>query len=224
MTGYCKPAKNRRLPQIVYYKRNQPMEAKTDLRVLKTRRAIQSAFLELIEEKPVNKITVTELAARAEISKGTFYLHYLDIFHLYGQLVEQTAEKIAGSFDPYPALFQDPEAFVRTFMFAQVEPMGEALSRGERALLYERNIQFCSGYPQCFLEAFQAQIYRVGKLTPCVENDMKLHFLLTGILSLIVRYRPLAAGDQDRMQFMVEFLSNVIRQTFPEFYPGGAPN
>ena len=109
-------------------------------------------------------------------------------------------------------------------MFAQVEPMGEALSRGERALLYERNIQFCSGYPQCFLEAFQAQIYRVGKLTPCVENDMKLHFLLTGILSLIVRYRPLAAGDQARMQFMVEFLSNVIRQTFPEFYPGGAPN
>lgn len=58
------------------------MDDQRDLRVSKTLRAIDAAFMDLIVRKPVQKITVTELARRAEISKGTFYLHYLDIFDL----------------------------------------------------------------------------------------------------------------------------------------------
>ena len=99
------------------------MEQKSDLRVTKTRRPIKAAFLELVQTKPGQKITVTELAKRAEISKGTFYLHYLDIYNLYNQMVEETVAKIAGSFDPYPDLFSAPESFVRTFLFSQVEPL-----------------------------------------------------------------------------------------------------
>ena len=194
------------------------MEQKSDLRVVKTRRGIKAAFLELVQAKPVQKITVTELAKRAEISKGTFYLHYLDIYDLYNQMVEETVAKIAGSFDPYPDLFSAPESFVQAFLFAQVEPPGPSLSAGELALLTEKNIQSCTRYPQCFLDAFKEHIYQVGTLTRCEENDIKIDFLLTGMLSLVVKYRPLAEGDQKKMDFMVQFLSLIIRDTFPEFY------
>ena len=47
-----------------------------DLRVKKTERAIRKAFYELMLEKPIPKITVKELAERAEINKTTFYAHY----------------------------------------------------------------------------------------------------------------------------------------------------
>ena len=194
------------------------MEQKSDLRVTKTRRLIKATFLELVQAKPVQKITVTELAKRAEISKGTFYLHYLDIYDLYNQMVEETVAKIAGSFDPYPDLFSAPESFVRTFLFSQVEPLGLSLSAGERALLTEKNMQSCSKYPQCFLDGFKEQIYQVGALARCEENDIKIDFLLTGMLSLVVKYRPLPAGDQKKMDFIVQFLSLIIRDTFPEFY------
>ena len=194
------------------------MEQKSDLRVTKTRRLIKATFLELVQAKPVQKITVTELAKRAEISKGTFYLHYLDIYDLYNQMVEETVAKIAGSFDPYPDLFSAPESFVRTFLFSQVEPLGLSLSSGERALLTEKNMQSCSKYPQCFLDGFKEQIYQVGALARCEENDIKIDFLLTGMLSLVVKYRPLTAGDQKKMDFIVQFLSLIIRDTFPEFY------
>lgn len=182
------------------------MEQKSDLRVTKTRRLIKATFLELVQAKPVQKITVTELAKRAEISKGTFYLHYLDIYDLYNQMVEETVAKIAGSFDPYPDLFSAPESFVRTFLFSQVEPLGLSLSAGERALLTEKNMQSCSKYPQCFLDGFKEQIYQVGALARCEENDIKIDFLLTGMLSLVVKYRPLTAGDQKKMDFIVQFL------------------
>ena len=194
------------------------MEQKSDLRVTKTRRPIKAAFLELVQTKPGQKITVTELAKRAEISKGTFYLHYVDIYDLYNQTVKETVSKIAGSFDPYPDLFSAPESFVRTFLFSQVEPLGLSLSAGERALLTEKNMQSCSKYPQCFLNGFKEQIYQVGALARCEENDIKIDFLLTGMLSLVVKYRPLTAGDQKKMDFIVQFLSLIIRDTFPEFY------
>ena len=194
------------------------MEQKSDLRVTKTRRLIKATFLELVQTKPVQKITVTELAKRAEISKGTFYLHYLDIYDLYNQMVEETVAKIAGSFDPYPDLFSAPESFVRTFLFSQVEPLGLSLSAGERTLLTEKNMQSCSRYPQYFLDAFKEHIYQVGVLARCEENDIKIDFLLTGMLSIVIQYRPLTAGDQKKMDFIVQFLSLIIRDTFPEFY------
>ncbi len=47
----------------------------------KTRILIKNTFSELLmEEKELNKITVTKLVQRADINRGTFYNHYDNIF------------------------------------------------------------------------------------------------------------------------------------------------
>lgn len=47
----------------------------------KTKKAIKKAFAELLKEKKeLNKITVNELANRADINRGTFYIHYDSIY------------------------------------------------------------------------------------------------------------------------------------------------
>ena len=49
----------------------------------KTRNLIKKTFAELInEKKELNKITVTELVKRAEITRSTFYTHYDDIYEV----------------------------------------------------------------------------------------------------------------------------------------------
>lgn len=193
------------------------MNQKTDLRIIKTRRSIKEAFMELIMMKPVNKITVTELAERAEISKGTFYLHYLDIYDLYNRLVEEVANKIAESFNPYPDLFTAPETFVRTFMFAQNSQFTVSLTPAQRKILSEKNIKFSDNYPSCFIDAFKTQIYKVGKLVPCLENDMKIEFLITGMLSIIIKY-PMLSHDIKHKELMIQYLTTIVKETFPEFY------
>lgn len=55
----------------------------------RTRALIEQAFLELIGQKPIRKITVQELIDRANIARTTFYLHYHDIPDLVDS-VEQT--------------------------------------------------------------------------------------------------------------------------------------
>ena len=47
-----------------------------DRRKKKTHIAIQNAFIELLEEKPINDITVSELTKRADVNRTTYYNNY----------------------------------------------------------------------------------------------------------------------------------------------------
>ena len=44
-----------------------------------TKRAIQEAFLAVLNEKPLGKITVKDITDRCGINRNTFYYHYQDI-------------------------------------------------------------------------------------------------------------------------------------------------
>ena len=48
----------------------------TDLRIVKTKTNIKNSLIDLLAEKNISKITVTELAERAMINRKTFYRHY----------------------------------------------------------------------------------------------------------------------------------------------------
>lgn len=50
-----------------------------------TEKAILNTFDEMIQEMPFDKITVTALVERCEISPNTFYYHYQDIYALLDQ-------------------------------------------------------------------------------------------------------------------------------------------
>ena len=52
---------------------------KQDRRVNKTKNAITNTLLTLKEEKPVSRITVSELTEAADINRKTFYNHYSNI-------------------------------------------------------------------------------------------------------------------------------------------------
>jgi len=64
--------------------------SKTDLRKQRTRRLIKDAFIELLQESDVEKITVQRLAEKATINRVTFYLHYRDI----PDMVEKMADEM----------------------------------------------------------------------------------------------------------------------------------
>ena len=51
-------------------------KAKTDRRVLYTKMFLKESLLDLMKEKPIDKITPTELCRKANINRNTFYTHY----------------------------------------------------------------------------------------------------------------------------------------------------
>ena len=52
---------------------------KEDRRIRYTKQVIKDTLLKLLGKNHFAKITVTELCRRAEINRGTFYLHYYDM-------------------------------------------------------------------------------------------------------------------------------------------------
>lgn len=54
-------------------------QRKTDRRTLYTRQLIKDIFLDELKKKSFSKMSVSEVCKKAEINRGTFYLHYLDL-------------------------------------------------------------------------------------------------------------------------------------------------
>lgn len=75
---------------------------KSDPRVRYTRELIQNTFLQLLREKPVQKITVAEICKAAEINRTTFYRHYQDCYDLLDQLKQRAQEKLQATLETIP--------------------------------------------------------------------------------------------------------------------------
>ncbi len=77
---------------------------KIDRRVRKTKRQLQSGLIQLLQEKSIQKITVRELSDLVDINRGTFYLHYKDVFDMLDQIENKLAEDFLEILNHYPSL------------------------------------------------------------------------------------------------------------------------
>ena len=59
-----------------------------------TRRAIMDSCLRLLEERPVDKITVKDIVENCGINRNTFYYHFEDLPSLINAIFMEDAEKI----------------------------------------------------------------------------------------------------------------------------------
>lgn len=83
------------------------MERKPDRRVRRTRALLRQGLAQLMGEKSVNEVTVTELVDLVDINRSTFYLHYRDIPHmlecveqeLYDQVHQAMEKNLTGGFE-----------------------------------------------------------------------------------------------------------------------------
>ena len=80
-----------------------------DLRTERTKRSIINAFIDLRAKKPLEKITVKELAELAYINKATFYSHYHDIYDLSEQLEEEAIENILNNIPHPDSIINNPK-------------------------------------------------------------------------------------------------------------------
>ena len=62
----------------------------TDRRIGKTMKAISDALAELLTEKELHRISINEIAEKAEVSRTTFYKYYSDVYDLYDKLSQNT--------------------------------------------------------------------------------------------------------------------------------------
>lgn len=154
--------------------------ANTDLRYRRTERNLFEAFEAALHTRPLEKISVTSLAAAADINKATFYLHYRDIYDLAEAYVKNIAKTQVAAMDYLPNYFDDPRQFAARLVDDFETHKEEALILGRNNLMH------------LYLEAFADSLHeRLHQLKPAPDNKhstMMTTFVINGILSLLPRY------------------------------------
>lgn len=162
-----------------------------DIRVIKTNESIENALFTLLRSKPLSKVTVTELTRIARINKGTFYLHYLDIPDLYSKILRKTISAPIEKATFFPDFFDDPERFMDKLgqVFVETFPRVETLMQGQsERLLLDPLVSTLSG-----------KVYETGRLTRCVENDVRLDAVFGALLSAMPKYYDGHKAEVDAM-------------------------
>ena len=134
-----------------------------DRRVRKTRRQLKECLTRLLKEKKIQDITVRELAEMADINRGTFYLHYKDVFDLMDQIKNELIEEVESVLTHHPV----PELVARP-----------SLALSELFPLVQENAEIVSiliGENGDTLAAFSAFIVSgcVGTVQYWIESGMK---------------------------------------------------
>ncbi|MCL2256132.1 MAG: TetR/AcrR family transcriptional regulator [Firmicutes bacterium] len=70
-----------------------------DRRALKTKKLIKKTFLDLLKTNPISKISVSEITRLADIGRGTFYFHYLDVYDLQDKIENEICDDLLMMFD-----------------------------------------------------------------------------------------------------------------------------
>ena len=139
-------------------------EKKLDRRRRYTLAVIREAFFALLGEVGFAKMTVADICRRADINRGTFYLHYEDKFALLDALIDEAlaaAPPLEGvestslcqrppADDDYRLLYSDDDAYARVAQRVidrgaeQMVPWvmeKTGLSREDAYLLFVHNVQ-----------------------------------------------------------------------------------
>lgn len=70
---------------------------KEDRRIKRTKSAIKRAFIKLLQQKDLDKITVSDITNEADINRGTFYLHYEDKYILLEDMENEYISQLSNS-------------------------------------------------------------------------------------------------------------------------------
>ena len=171
-----------------------------DMRVIKTRESIEKAFFELLRAKPLEKVTVVELARAARIHKSTFYLHYLDIPDLYTKTLQRTLRKPLTTAAFFPDLFDAPERFMHELIHIVMGNLPNV-----DLLMQEKNRYLVL---DAVADMLRDKVYETGRIDRNQENDLKLDMLFGALLVCLPRY------DASR-DAVVANAASVIRAFFP---------
>ena len=77
-----------------------PYKAKSEL----TKAAIKKSYVELLDIKPANQITVRDISERCGFNRNTFYYHYADVPTLVEDIVIDAMDKIIAEHSDFSSL------------------------------------------------------------------------------------------------------------------------
>lgn len=188
------------------------MVHKEDLRVQKTKQALNEAFLDLLSEKTFDGITVNELCTRAGVRRATFYKHYTDKYNFLTALIKVLRERFDMTFwkgqeysttvEYYVAYAKRLVGFISENSAAVDNIMSSSVSHTIIGLILEQNYNDTK-------ERLQNSVKTGMSLAASV--DVVASMCAGGVAATI--YNWIVGGRKKNVFALAEEVSSIVRKT-----------
>jgi len=151
---------------------------KIDRRILKSQEAMKTAVIELMTEKSFDEITLQDISDRANISRGTIYLHYADKFDLLNKLIAEHIQKLRNICRSVADL-DFREAILPWFEYLEQNYLFFSTMLASKGATYFRTqfVEFLS-------EEFENEVKQSGVKNASISEDILLQFIVTSYVGI----------------------------------------
>ncbi len=117
---------------------------KTDPRSRYTQSVLQKSLLKLLAEKSLKNVTVAEVCREAQVTRGTFYNHFYDVFDVYASIENGFFEEIKARLSGRKTYELDDSFFreIMGFLSENSDVMTMLLADGEESSILKKIIHF----------------------------------------------------------------------------------
>lgn len=121
-----------------------------------TQKAIREAFIKLLEQRPLNQITVKDIVEECGINRNSFYYHYQDLPTLIEEIIKEEAETIIHA---YPSVTSIVQCFDAATEFASRHKTAIMhIFRSVNRDVFERNLMMvCEYFVRSYVDTALAQ-------------------------------------------------------------------
>ncbi len=76
-------------------------EQKVNRRVRYTKKVLRESLIDLLQTKPISRITVTDICTKADLNRGTFYNYYCDAYDLLAQIEDSFYDNLTKQLERF---------------------------------------------------------------------------------------------------------------------------
>lgn len=165
------------------------MPKQTDLRVIKTKKALNSTLLELLTIKNFSDITVNEICKKSLVHRTTFYKHFMDKFDLLQYALKENTKEFFN-LDLYDRLHKPFQSMEKSFV-NKLSDVFEKQMNNDKDFMDELIKHFI----EVFSKDFKDNIDKVT--TPTHLSQSLLPYIYGSNLSAIIHWSESLQGDLD---------------------------
>lgn len=180
------------------------MKKSNDRRIRYTRHALQTALIERMQQKPLNRITVREVCEAADINRSTFYMHYKDMYDLIDEIEEQVYQDIDAIFAKEPPSVQNMEQLLN-----YVQKNKDLF----RCQFQQRSGISISRFSTILHAHYGKKLLYNHTAAPSLESIYLYEFLYTGILGVLQKW--LQNDCKDDCKQVAEVVWRMIIRSHP---------
>ena len=165
---------------------------KEDLRVIKTRAAIENAFISLIEEKGFENVKIIDIANRANVNRNTIYLHYDSKEMIIEEIIDNIFTSGLHDFNMSSYLNSKINKKRIYDMFHKIFVIVNEHIELYRIILTDQNL---SGYLTQKIKRIKSFV--LESLKPTLKNEIIVEYVVSGVFGIFRNYIIYDKGSVD---------------------------